>query len=327
MVTSRNDPRVVAAVNGAMKAAYSKRGVVDRRGDFVWSVVYPAWAYKTGYAWCGGFMVWAYRQVGVDLMKCAWWFYTPYIVNFAKNNRFWRSASSYGAQPLYDWHGDGVADHVGAANPDNASSLYRAIEGNTSSGSAGSQSNGGGVYERYRSRSRIMGWVDMHAVLAWMIDTGRWNGKIAAITPKPDVTLTLTKTDKQYMLRVDGSFGPASISRLQQVMGTPIDGVISKPSTVVRALQRFLNAAVGSGHMRNLIRRATLEVDGLWGAQTTKALQFLMGSWWPDLYKKHSGHAFNVGRDCDGLRGPITIRVLQEVLNRSYAGSGKLGKK
>ena len=84
MATSRNDPRVIAAVNGAMKAAYSKKGVTDRRGDFVWSVVYPAWAYKNGYAWCGAFWVWAFRQVGVDLMKCAWWFYTPYIVNFAK---------------------------------------------------------------------------------------------------------------------------------------------------------------------------------------------------------------------------------------------------
>ncbi|WP_119697052.1 GH25 family lysozyme [Microbacterium halotolerans] len=50
-------------------------------------------------------------------------------------------------------------------------------------------------------------------------------------TPKPSV-----KT-----LAVDGLLGPATIGRWQKVMGTPADGLISKPSVLVKAVQRHLN--------------------------------------------------------------------------------------
>ena len=327
MATSRNDPRVIAAVNGAMKAAYSKKGVTDRRGDFVWSVVYPAWAYKNGYAWCGAFWVWAYRQVGVDLMKCAWWFYTPYIVNFAKQKGFWRTQSGYGWMVLFSWARNGVAAHVSGSNPDAKASLFRSLGGNTSSGTAGSQSNGGGVWERYRHRADIMGWVDMHAVLAWMIDTGRWDGKIstAGVTSsKPHVTQTLTKTDRQYMLDVDGSRGPATNARWQQVMGTPIDGRIDSPSLCVRATQRFLNGAVSAQSIRDLTGKSKLDTDGLLGPRTVRVLQFVLFNWYA---KAVLGRTINVALDCDGSFGSTTTKLFQHALNRSYANSGKIGAK
>lgn len=43
-------------------------------------------------------------------------------------------------------------------------------------------------------------------------------------------------------LVVDGKLGPATIKRWQKVMGTEADGVISRPSELVRAVQRHLNA-------------------------------------------------------------------------------------
>lgn len=44
-------------------------------------------------------------------------------------------------------------------------------------------------------------------------------------------------------LKVDGAFGPASIRALQSYLGTPRDGVISKPvSTVIKVLQQRLAA-------------------------------------------------------------------------------------
>lgn len=335
MVTSPNDPRVVAAVNGAMKAAYQKLGVIDRRGDFVWSLVYPQWAGKAGYAWCGGFMVWAYRQVGVDLMRCAWWFYTPYIVNFARSHGFWRATSSYGAQPLFDWNRDGVADHVGAANPDPNSASYRSIEGNTSSGVVGSQSNGGGVWQRYRNRGDILGWIDMHATLAWMIDTGKWDGKTGGI-PAPLETVTSktkTKTDGQDALDVDGSQGPATIARWQQVMGTPIDGTISTPSECIKAFQRFLNTAVTEEWISKLTGKKQLDIDGQAGSKTWRVFQFWVANTWPAQMKLICGFT----RDSDNKRfwsewvdgnpGPWTTKMLQYALNKSYKDSGKLGAK
>lgn len=326
MATSKNDPRIIKAINTAM--AWERGQVGKATARSVWAIAYPQWT-NTGYAWCGGFQVAAYKQAGVDLMKCCWWFYTPYILNFAKKIGAWKtSGQQYGDQPLFDWTLDGVIDHVGAAWPDPNASAYRSVEGNTSRGTAGSQSNGGGAWVRYRTKPTLRGWVDMRAVLAWMIDNGKWKPGAAPIAGgSTTVTQQLTKTDKQFMLDVDGSLGPATISRWQQVMGTPIDGRISKPSTMVKALQRWLNKVVGTAHHRNLIGKPNLAVDGLLGPDTTKSLQFLMGAWFAADWKAVTGRSFSVARDCDGSFGPNTTKVLQRVLNKSYANSGQLGRK
>ena len=47
-------------------------------------------------------------------------------------------------------------------------------------------------------------------------------------------------------LVVDGELGPKTIRRWQEVMGTRPDGVISKPSELVKAVQRKLKATVDS---------------------------------------------------------------------------------
>lgn len=150
MATSKNDPRILAAINTAMNWERAQVGKATARS--VWAIAYPQWT-DSGYAWCGGFQVAAYKQAGVDLMKCAWWFYTPYILNFAKKIGAWKtSGNQYGDNVLFDWSLDGVIDHVGAAYPDPSASAFRSVEGNTSRGTAGSQSNGGGAWVRYRTK-------------------------------------------------------------------------------------------------------------------------------------------------------------------------------
>lgn len=62
-------------------------------------------------------------------------------------------------------------------------------------------------------------------------------------------------------LSVDGQLGPKTITRWQQVMGTPVDGIISKPSELVKAVQRELNSKIGAG----------LSVDGDGIRQDNKA--------------------------------------------------------
>jgi len=64
-------------------------------------------------------------------------------------------------------------------------------------------------------------------------------------------------------LTVDGDLGPATIKRLQQVLGTAVDGAISKPSSsVVKAMQKRLG----------------ITQDGDWGPATTRALQKRYGT-------------------------------------------------
>ena len=323
MATSKNDPRILAAINKAMSWQLSQVGKASSRS--VWSIAYPQWT-NTGYAWCGGFQVAAFKQAGVDLMKCCWWFYTPYIKNFAQKIGAWKtSGQNFGDNVLFDWSLDGVIDHVGAAYPDPNAASFRSVEGNTSRGTAGSQSNGGGAWVRYRSKPALRGWVDMRAVLAWMIDTGKWKPGAAPVAPDaPHVTQTLTKTDGQYMLDVDGSRGSATNSRWQQVMGTPIDGRIDSPSLCVKATQRFLNAQVSSDHIRNLTGKNKLDTDGLLGPRTVRVLQFVLFNWYA---KAVLGRTINVALDCNGIEGAQTVKLFQHALNNSYANSGKIGGK
>ena len=323
MATSKNDPRIISAINTAMNWERSQVGKATARS--VWAIAYPQWT-NSGYAWCGGFQVAAYKQAGVDLMKCCWWFYTPYIKNFAVKIGAWKtSGNQYGDNALFDWTLDGVIDHVGAAWPDPAAVSFRSVEGNTSPGTAGSQSNGGGAWVRYRTKPSLRGWVDMRVVLAWMIDNGKWKPGAAPITStKPHVTQTLTETDKQYMLDVDGSRGAATNSRWQQVMGTPIDGRIDSPSLCVKATQRFLNAQVSSDHIRNLTGKNKLDTDGLLGPRTVRVLQFVLFNWYA---KAVLGRTINVALDCDGSFGSTTTKLFQHALNNSYANSGKIGAK
>lgn len=53
--------------------------------------------------------------------------------------------------------------------------------------------------------------------------------------------LPYLKGSNKPMLKVDGKLGPATIKRLQQFLGTPVDGKISPVSSMVKALQEFLN--------------------------------------------------------------------------------------
>lgn len=53
-----------------------------------------------------------------------------------------------------------------------------------------------------------------------------------------------TTTKKQTALVVDGYLGPKTIKALQHYFNTPVDGYLSKPSTVIKALQQFLGTPV-----------------------------------------------------------------------------------
>ena len=98
-----------------------------------------------------------------------------------------------------------------------------------------------------------------------------WKNRLAgASTPVPAVPV-VTKpkpAPKPVPLVVDGKLGPATIRRWQQALGTPVDGVISRPSSLVRVLQQRLN----NYGFRGLDGRR-LVVDGIWGPNTIAALQ------------------------------------------------------
>lgn len=86
--------------------------------------------------------------------------YVPWILS--ANSDAGRLVFNEDAEPgdlvMFDWQGDGIADHIGIVEENHADEGWmQTIEGNTSPGSGGSQSNGGGVYRRARNYSSIIG--------------------------------------------------------------------------------------------------------------------------------------------------------------------------
>lgn len=117
-------------------------------------------------AWCAMFAPsYCYALAGSKAVKRgSYWAYCPFIVAAARAGERYLSLTrnpEQGDLVLFDWAGDGVADHVGMFDVwiDRARGVFATLEGNTSAGSGGSQSDGGGVFRRQRSTSDVVCFV------------------------------------------------------------------------------------------------------------------------------------------------------------------------
>ncbi len=188
-----------------------------------------------GWAWCAAFVTWVLLQVGVDLRKPVPWPYQcQQIMLWAKATGRWKTSNPQpGDLVLYCWDGSGRAAHIGI-HERVVDGLWQAIEGNTSPTNVGSQSNGGGVYRRVRSRTVILGWVDMTGLLNVAQPP-------ATIPPPPPV---VTTTPPAYPGRVTrrGSVGPRvrTIQRRLRARGwrITVDGIYGpRTEEIIRAFQ------------------------------------------------------------------------------------------
>ena len=110
------------------------------------------------------------------------------------------------------------------------------------------------------------------------------------------------------LLDVDGDWGPAPPRRLQEVLGTPTDGVVSKQYTGWKTANPALvsgwewvsgAAATGSAVIRAIQQVVESEVDGLIGPDTIRAIQ------------RH----FGVTEDGSFPEGAAGIAEMQKALN------------
>ena len=142
-----------------------------------------------------------------------------------------------------------------------------------------------------------------------------------APAPAPSAPARPTAPDGQDLLVVDGEWGPRTVARFQQVMGTPIDGVLDDGGSVcVEAFQRYLNTVVSTGDQDNLNGSSPLVVDGVDGENTWRVFQYLVWCWHPEYVPA----GWEWGDWIDGVDGPATVMALQRALNVSTAGSGRL---
>jgi GH25 family lysozyme M1 (1,4-beta-N-acetylmuramidase) len=129
------------------------------------------------------------------------------------------------------------------------------------------------------------------------------------------------KSDGQAELVCNGNFGMATIGRLQQVMGTTIDGVLDEDgSPAVERLQQFLNSAVPTDTQEALNDAPRLDEDGVLGPDTWRTLQYLIIAW----HREYLPAGWDFADWVDGEPGPATIGALQRALNNSRTNSGRL---
>ncbi|MBD3689885.1 CHAP domain-containing protein [Nanchangia anserum] len=206
--------------------------------------------------------------------------YVPSGINQAR--RAGRLVPVASAQPgdliPFDWNGDGIADHIGFFVRWVRAGVMETIEGNTSTGAAGSQSNGGVVARRVRSTAQACGAIrPAYAAAAAPASTG--------------------SSGKPARLVVDGVGGALTVTAAQAVYNTPRDGKItgqwqpnarfwpaltavgygSGGSTLVRTIQYWVKTTqdglLGPDTIKALQSALSVPADGVMGAQTMKAWQ------------------------------------------------------
>lgn len=156
------------------------------------------------------------------------------------------------------------------------------------------------------------------------LSNGSGFGAVSSPAPVVDVnpyTGKWNKSDGQGELRCTGVFGMATIGRLQQVMGTTIDGVLDEDgSPAIERFQAFLNSVVPADTQIALNGAPALETDGILGPNTWRTFQYLVIAW----HKEYLPAGWDFADWVDGEAGTATIGALQRALNNSKSGTGKL---
>ena len=196
--------------------------------------------------------------------------YVPYGINAAAREGRLVSPMTQAAPGdlvCFDWDGDNVADHVGIVEA-NYGGWIQTIEFNTSSGAAGSQSNGGGVYRRSRDWDSVCAVIRPSYSDAATGSSGGYTditGIQRAVGADADNVLGPDTTRRVYAVVAASSWGgrqfPFGIEYAQSVVGTEPDGVWGGASDSAHdRVVGQLQSAVG------------VEVDEYYGAVTNAAI-------------------------------------------------------
>lgn len=267
---------MAGTVNDVLSWAASQVGY-DRYQDPQQGTIYGRW-----YAQLTGNGYYAQNGVPYCAMFVSMGLYTndvscphfPSAVAFDRSDNLGgRGVSKWDLRPgdvvAFDWDDDNSGDHVGFVEKV-YSDYIQTIEGNTDNGKVARKT-------RYFS-SVICGVRPYYAA-----------GKT--------------------VLAVDGDCYVATVSEWQRQLGTTVDGVISgqskADSSAVPAVRAIEYGRGGSELVRAVQRLCGgVSVDGYWGYQTSKALQ-----WWL------AGKGCNPG-PIDGIFGTNSVMALQRSLNK-----------
>lgn len=143
---------IAASYIGTHEDPLGSNNVIFNTDYYGYPVGYAPWA-----AWCCAFVWDIFRMAGASAL-----FYDGQKTAYCPTVASWGASSGlvinynlakYGDIVLFDWDGDGVADHIGFVENLNDDGSLTTIEGNTSDAD---HSNGGYVLRRTRYRANVL---------------------------------------------------------------------------------------------------------------------------------------------------------------------------
>lgn len=239
-------------------------------------------------AWCVCFVSWCLRQAGVPTAVFGTCAQCSVAFNWAKNKKIWYSRIT-GHRPksgeliLFDWDGDGKADHIGIVASSTVNNVTT-IEGNAKGGATVD-----GVREKvYSATSRyIKGYIDIQ----YPDEDNATTTVVDTTSSVKDVQSYLVKTYGRK-INVDGIWGPKS------------------KKAMIECVQTETNALTGS----------KLVIDGIWGAKSKSSFPvFSLSSKGKMVYLIQGcliAKGFNI--EFDGVFGNETLSAVKSFQKKSY---------
>lgn len=252
----------MATATQVLNEARSQVGYREGRGN---NNKYGVWYGMNYQPYCAIGLTWCASRISGGLTAIGGrWSYCPSWARWFRNRKRWsRSTGSRGDIVFFDWSGlrrYGQEMHVGIVESVSGSYVHT-IEFNTTGG-AGNQSDGGGVYRRTRHISTVVGF----GKPLYASET--------KVVPIKTVS-TPYKSNTRIPLTVDGVWGPTTTKRLQQELGITLSGVMN--ALTFQRLAKWLGQKSANGWTKAmktaLQHRVGVPADGVIGPVTVRALQ------------------------------------------------------
>lgn len=283
---------------------------------------YGAWysSVLNGQKWCAMFVSWVYDHAGFPLGNIQHprgIHHCQSAYNYYKGKGLVVKSPKPGDIVLFDWSGDGHADHIGIFKGwlDASMITFESYEGNTS---IGNDSDGGRVMLRRRSKSQVKAFVNTGlldaAIPAVQVEGVKLNDRGSDAVKVQKYLYTLG-----YDIVIDGFFGQKSVTAVkdfQKKFDMTETGVVDEitmgalqeeAARIEIAKSKFSSGSYlkkgDSGFMVSELQTALIKdnnkvdltVTGFFGDKTTRAVK--------NFQSKNKLTA-------DGVAGPITLQKL-----------------
>lgn len=225
------------------EVGYIEQGGADGRSGNI--TKFGAWFGWNGAPWCAMFLSYKFAEAGMPITggqtsrgfaSCELWL--EWAKRMGTFTRTGRGRFYPGDVAFCQFDSDLAADHVFLIT-DTKSDSVLSVEGNTSPTNKGSQNNGGGVYQRERPLSVIIGvwhppYEQLPAPPAPLAAVSSWPGRYLLLS-SPHMRGNDVRALQRQMnrwgskLAVDGDFGRATSDAVrwwQTAFHLPADGVV-----------------------------------------------------------------------------------------------------